>query len=240
MSHRPLGDSVLLPEATRPSPTTLVGRSIKLVPLEEAHADELFPLFNNDHPDQTALWDYMPDGPYDDASRLRKEFAARVESSDPVFFTVIDSRPSSASPTAGKPIGYLSLMSIVPEHCRLEIGHVAFTKAIQRTTGATEAFYLLLKHSFDELGYRRVEWKCNSLNEPSRRAALRLGFQPEGVFRQHMVVKGRNRDTAWFSIVREEWEGVRRGLEGWLAEGNFDEQGRQVRRLEEIRDNKSS
>ncbi|KAL4994214.1 acyl-CoA N-acyltransferase, partial [Aspergillus recurvatus] len=233
MSNRPVGTIVQLPVATHPTPTTLTGRTINLVPLSVTHADELYPLVNNTNPTQTALWDYIPDGPYDDVDDLRADFAARVPSTDPVFFAIIDSRPSC--PTTRNAIGYIAFMSISPEHRRIEIGHVIFTKALQRTTGATEAVYLLLRHAIEELGYRRVEWKCNALNEGSRRAALRLGFQFEGVFRQHMVVKGRNRDTAWFSIVREEWMGLKKALEGWLDERNFDENGAQRTRLEEFR-----
>ncbi|KAL4984090.1 acyl-CoA N-acyltransferase [Aspergillus falconensis] len=233
MSNRPVGAIVQLPVATLPTPTTLTGRTIKLVPLSVNHADELFPLVNNIHPTQTALWDYIPDGPYDDLAHLRANFAAMVHSTDPIFFAIIDTRPSR--PTTGNAVGYLAVMSIFPEHRRLEIGHVIFTKALQRTTGATEAVYLLLRHAIEELGYRRVEWKCNALNEGSKRAALRLGFKFEGIFRQHMVVKGRNRDTAWFSIVREEWTGLKKALEGWLDEENFDENGAQRRRLEEFR-----
>ncbi|KAL2819276.1 acyl-CoA N-acyltransferase [Aspergillus cavernicola] len=233
MTNRPVGERVLLPESTRPSPTTLHGRTVRLVPLGPQHAAELYPLISNDHPDQTALWDYIPDGPYSDLSALERDFTARPSSTDPVFFAILDTRP--AAPTAGKAVGYIALMSIVPEHRRLEIGHVIFSRLIQRTTGATEAIYLLLRHSIETLGYRRIEWKCNALNEASRRAALRIGFLFEGVFRQHMVVKGRNRDTAWFSIMREEWDGLKEGLEGWLAERNFGEDGRQIKRLEDIR-----
>ncbi|KAL4912960.1 acyl-CoA N-acyltransferase [Aspergillus aurantiobrunneus] len=239
MTGRPLGDRVLLPEATRPSPITLVGRTVTLAPLNANHANELFPIFNNDHPDQTALWDYIPDGPYDEVSQLRADFAGRSASVDPLFFAIIDTRPpngdTNIASSSGKAVGYIALMSISPEHRRLEIGHVILSRLLQRTTGATEAVYLLLRYSIEDLGYRRVEWKCNALNEASRRAALRLGFQFEGVFRQHLVVKGRNRDTAWFSIVREEWEGLKEGLEGWLGEGNFDDEGKQLRRLEDIR-----
>ncbi|KAL4813794.1 acyl-CoA N-acyltransferase [Aspergillus spinulosporus] len=233
MSNRPVGAIVQLPVSTHPAPTTLTGRTINLVPLKVTHADELFPLVNNTNPFQTALWDYIPNGPYDDVAHLRADFAARETSRDPVFFAIIDTRPSR--PTTGNAIGYIAFMNISLEHRRIEIGHVIFTKALQRTIGATEAVYLLLRHAIEELGYRRVEWKCNSLNEGSRRAALRLGFQFEGVFRQHMVVKGRNRDTAWFSIVREEWTELKKAFEGWLDEGNFDENGAQRRRLEEFR-----
>ncbi|KAE8393155.1 acyl-CoA N-acyltransferase [Aspergillus alliaceus] len=127
-------------------------------------------------------------------------------------------------------------MSIVPEHLRCEIGWVLFSPGLQRTTGATEAAFLLLWYVFEELGYRRVEWKCNNLNGGSKRAAVRLGFTFEGVFREHMVVKGENRDTAWFSLLRREWEGaVREAFVGWLDGANFDEMGRQRRGLEAMR-----
>ncbi|KAL4952207.1 acyl-CoA N-acyltransferase [Aspergillus filifer] len=218
---RPRGDPVTLPPAKSPTHTTLTGRTVQLVPLSASHADDLFPLVNNDRPDQTAIWDYIP---------------AKAASTDPLFFAVIDTRQDSTM--KGKAVGYLSLMSIVTAHMRLEIGHVVFTKALQRTVGATEAIYLLLKHSIEDLGYRRIEWKCDSLNAPSRRAAERLGFTFEGIFRQHLVVKGRNRDTAWLSILREEWLGLKNlkgSLEGWLDEGNFDAEGKQLKKLEEFR-----
>ncbi|KAL4933028.1 GNAT family N-acetyltransferase [Aspergillus undulatus] len=240
---RPLGDPVTLPAATRPSHTTLTGRTVKLVPLTVQHADDLFPLVNNTHPDQTSLWDYMPaEGPYSesDFAKFKSDISAKATSTDPLFFAVlnIDTRHPQGEGEEEKALGYIALMNIVPDHLRLEIGHVLFTKPLQRTVEATEAIYLLLKHSIEDLGYRRVEWKCNSLNAPSKRAAERLGFTLEGVFRQHLVVKGRSRDTAWLSLLREEWWGIRDlkgALEGWLAEGNFGEGGRQLRRLEEFR-----
>jgi RimJ/RimL family protein N-acetyltransferase len=133
------------------------------------------------------------------------------------------------------PMGIVCLMNIVPSNRCFEIGHVVFSPLLQRTTAATEAIYLLMKHCFEDLNYRRVEWKANNLNEPSKRAAVRLGFVPEGIFRKHMIVKGRNRDTAWFSVVDDEWAVVKGGLEGWLEKGNFDGEGKQVRKLEEIR-----
>jgi RimJ/RimL family protein N-acetyltransferase len=117
----------------------------------------------------------------------------------------------------------------------VEIGNVLFTPALQATTAATEAMYLMARHAFEDLGYRRYEWKCNDLNAPSRRAAVRLGFTYEGTFRQHMIVKGRNRDTAWYSMIDTEWPRVKAAFEAWLDPGNFDEAGRQKRRLEEIR-----
>ncbi|KAL4944141.1 hypothetical protein BDV06DRAFT_117033 [Aspergillus oleicola] len=234
---RPLGSPVTLPPSIPPTPTTLTGRTVQLIPLSPSHADDLFPLVNNDHPDQTALWDYIPiEGPYDDIEQLRKDLTIKAASSDPLFFAVVDTRDGSAR--QGKVVGYLALMSIVPTHMRLEIGHVLFTKALQRTVGATEAIYLLLKHAIEESGYRRVEWKCDSLNAPSKRAAQRLGFTFEGAFRQHFVVKGRNRDTSWFSIVREEWWGLRDlkgALESWLSATNFDAEGKQLKKLEDFR-----
>jgi RimJ/RimL family protein N-acetyltransferase len=128
------------------------------------------------------------------------------------------------------------LMRIVPEHGVIEIGHIWFAPALQHTRRATEAIYLMARHAFDDLGYRRLEWKCDSLNEPSRRAAERFGFVYEGVFRQHMVVKGRNRDTAWFSIVDGEWPTVRAAFEAWLARENFDAEGRQRKSLRDVRE----
>jgi len=124
----------------------------------------------------------------------------------------------------------------VPEHGVIEIGHIWFAPTLRRTRQATEAIYLLARHAFDDLGYRRFEWKCDSLNQPSRRAAERFGFVYEGVFRQHMVVKGRNRDTAWFSILDREWPAVRAGFEAWLSSPNFDEEDRQRKSLRELRE----
>jgi RimJ/RimL family protein N-acetyltransferase len=114
-----------------------------------------------------------------------------------------------------------------PNHRVIEVGNIIFTPALQRSSGATEAMYLMARHVFEDLGYRRYEWKCNALNQPSRRAALRLGFDFEGVFRQHMIIKGRNRDTAWFSMLDSEWPKRRANLEKWLAPSNFDQSGRQ-------------
>ncbi len=126
-------------------------------------------------------------------------------------------------------------MRITPEHGVIEIGHIWFGTALQRTPAATEAIYLLARHAFDDLGYRRFEWKCNAQNAPSCRAAERFGFTFEGIFRQHQIVKGRNRDTAWYSIVDGEWPAVGAGFERWLAPENFDDDGRQRRSLAELR-----
>lgn len=174
----------------------------------------------------------MPDGPYSSYAEFAETINARSESSDPFFFAIIDT--GNTATHHGKAVGYLSLMRITPHHLTIEIGNVLFSPALQRTTGATEAIYLLAGHAFRDLGYRRLEWKCDSRNEPSRRAAERFGFVYEGTFRQHMVVKGRDRDTAWFALLRDEWEtGRREVLERWLEEGNFVD-GRQVLSLSDL------
>jgi len=130
----------------------------------------------------------------------------------------------------------IAYLSIVPSNQSIEIGFVLFSSLLQRTTAATQTYYLLLQNAFEELNYSRIEWKANNFNEPSKRAASRLGFVHEGVFRKHMVVKGKRRDTWWSSIVDEEWEAVKGGLVGWLSEENFDDEGRQRRKLEEVRE----
>jgi RimJ/RimL family protein N-acetyltransferase len=139
-----------------------------------------------------------------------------------------------AGDRAGQAAGWASYMRMEPAHGVVEVGNILLTPGLQRTTAATEAMYLMARHVFDHLGYRRYEWKCNANNEPSRRAALRLGFAFEGIFRQHMVIKGRNRDTAWFSMLDGEWPARKRAFEAWLAPENFDDQGRQRQRLEQL------
>jgi RimJ/RimL family protein N-acetyltransferase len=153
---------------------------------------------------------------------------AQAASDDPLYFTVV--------PLAvGQPAGIASYLRITPEFGVIEVGHIMFGPGLQRTTAATEAIYLLIRHAFDDLGYRRFEWKCDALNAPSRRAAQRFGFEFEGVFRQHMVVKGRNRDTAWFAIIDRDWPAVRDAFEAWLEPVNFDADGRQLRSLSAAR-----
>ncbi|KAF7116916.1 hypothetical protein CNMCM5793_005546 [Aspergillus hiratsukae] len=238
MSNRPLGPIVTLPPAKLPSQCTLIGRTVALTKLNASHAAELFPLIGGDDEGKTALWDYMADGPFSNLETFQEAIAAKAESSDPFYFAVIDIRQEgqNQNPAEGPAVGYLSLMNIVPQHLSIEIGNVLFSPTLQRTTVATEAFYLVLKYAIEDLGFRRIEWKCNALNAPSRRAALRLGFTFEGIFRQHMVIKGRNRDTAWFSMLRDEWEGgIKGAMEDWLQESNFDESGRQKKSVEELR-----
>jgi RimJ/RimL family protein N-acetyltransferase/predicted ester cyclase len=186
-------------------------------------------LYAESHPPAAnpGLWTYLPGGPYRDVGEMRDALELSEASEDPLFFTL-------ALQPEGRPTGVASYLRITPEQGVIEIGHIWFGASLRQTSAATEAIYLLAAHAFDELGYRRLEWKCNSLNEPSRLAAERFGFRFEGVFRSHMVVKGRNRDTAWYAITDEEWPAVRAGFRSWLDPGNFDADGAQRRRLAEL------
>ena len=190
------------------------------------------PLYAVSHPPEgdPAIWTYLPYGPYEDPAPDAPSCSTGPRrSDDPLFFTVVrlpDERPA----------GIASYLRITPEFGVIEIGHIWFGPPLQRTTAATEAIYLLARHAFDDLGYRRLEWKCNALNAASRRAAERFGFTFEGVFRNHMVLKGRNRDTAWYAITDEEWPAIRLGYEAWLAPKNFGRESRQRRSLGELMD----
>jgi RimJ/RimL family protein N-acetyltransferase len=159
---------------------------------------------------------------------MRLWLSACADSEDPQFFAIVDR-------ATDRPAGMASYLRFAPEHRVVEIGHIWFGAALQRTPAATEAIYLLARHAFSDLGVRRLEWKCDAGNARSRRAAERFGFTFEGVFRQHMLVKDRNRDTAWYSMLDAEWPAVRAAFEAWLDDGNFDTQGRQRRSLAELR-----
>ena len=225
-SNPHIGPPVDPTPARAPQPVTLTGRFVSLVPLDPvAHASALYEASHG--PEREDLWRYLFDGPYPNLGAFEARLRQMAATRDPLFFTILDNG-------SGKPVGYASYMRIEPAHRCIEVGSILFTPALQRTPGATEAMYLMASHVFDDLGYRRYEWKCNALNEPSRRAALRLGFTFEGIFRQHMVMKGRNRDTAWFSMLDSEWPARRRNFEEWLAASNFDSQGRQRKSLAEL------
>jgi RimJ/RimL family protein N-acetyltransferase len=191
------------------------------------HAAELY---RASHEDEAArqVWTYLFHGPYPDEAAFAAWAEQAERSPDPLFFTVVEQASGRAS-------GVVSLMRIDPAMGVIEVGNIWYAPALQRTPMPTEAMQLLFAHVFDELGYRRLEWKCNALNEPSRRAAVRFGFTFEGVFRQHMVVKGRNRDTAWYAMLDHEWPALRTAYAAWLDPANFDGAGRQLRRLEEVR-----
>ena len=207
--------------APTPAPVTLHGRTVTLKPLSAAqHTEALWQAFQGPE----LNWSWLADSASLSEPALRASLAAKEAGSSALFFAIVPVR-------TGQPAGYFSLMRIDPAHGVIEVGAVTFSLALQRTTEATEAIYLLIRHVFDDLGYRRLEWKCNTENLPSRRAALRLGFSFEGIFRQHMVVKGQNRDTAWFSMLDHEWPRRKQAFEEWLDPANFDEQGHQLQSL---------
>lgn len=171
------------------------------------------------------LWTWLAGGPYGGADAMIESLENWRKAENALLFAIIPAETGMAA-------GWAGYMRVKPAHGVIEVGNLLFSPALQRTREATEAMFLMARHAFDELGYRRYEWKCNALNEPSRRAALRLGFTFEGIFRQHTVVKGKSRDTAWFSMLDSEWPARKRAFDAWLALGNFDEAGKQKQRLE--------
>jgi RimJ/RimL family protein N-acetyltransferase len=213
--------------APRPRRIAMEGRHVTLAPLDPAaHGDDLWESTRSAAND--CLWRYLFDGPYPDRASFDANLESKAASEDPLFFAILD-RPSQ------RPLGWAAYMRIEPRHRVIEVGSILFTRALQRTAGATEAMYLMARHVFEDLEYRRYEWKCDALNEPSRRAALRLGFSFEGVFRQHMIVKGRNRDTAWYSMLDGEWPSRKAAFERWLSPSNFDAEGAQKFPLARLR-----
>jgi len=211
----------------RPQGEVLNGDYCRLEPLDAArHGRELFAAYAmaGDGRD----WTWLPVEPFDDEAQYLAFATACQHSTDYVHFAVIDQQTNRA-------VGTLALMRIEPGHGVMEVGYVVFSPLLKQTRMATEAHYLLMCYAFDRLGYRRYEWKCDSCNQPSRQAALRLGFQYEGTFRQMMVYKGRSRDTCWFSIIDSEWPQVKAGFERWLAADNFTPDGTQRRKLDALR-----
>ncbi len=205
----PVGEPVDGPPAIVPPAEPIEGRFVRLEPIDpETHASALYER-SHASPDDDAIWTYMTYGPFDGLPEMRAWLAANASSDDPRFFAVID-------PDGDHPVGVVSLMSIDPTMRRLELGHIWYVRAAQRGRANTEAAFLLLRQAFESWGYRRAEWKCDALNARSRAAAERLGFTFEGVFRSHMIVKGRNRDTAWFSMLVEEWPARKRAIDRWL------------------------
>lgn len=211
----------------RPEGRVLEGRLVRLEPLSAAqHGDALFEA--STVPDAEARFAYLSETPPASRAAFQPWLETAEASTDPLYYAVVDR-------TTGRAVGRQTYLRIEPAHGVIEIGHIYWGPAMARSALATEAQYLFAAHAFDDLGYRRFEWKCNDANLPSKRAALRFGFIFEGTFRQHMIVKGQNRDTAWFSILDTEWPGLRRAYRAWLDPANFDDQGRQKRRIEDIR-----
>jgi RimJ/RimL family protein N-acetyltransferase len=233
-SELPLGESLDgWSAAARPVAEPLRGAHVLLRPVNAA--TDAQPLYEASHPPDgdPTIWTYLPDGPYDSPAALAHTLAwAERPPEDSLYYAIV---PTGDVPAGEqRPQGIAAYLRVTSDFGVIEIGHIWFGPGLARTTAATEAIYLLLRHAFEQLGYRRVEWKCNALNAASRRAAQRFGFTFEGVFLRHMVVKGRNRDTAWFAITDRSWPAVRAGFDAWLDDRNFDEHGRQRASLAEL------
>jgi RimJ/RimL family protein N-acetyltransferase len=218
-----------LPTAMVPARTAIEGRYVRLEPLSAArHATELY---RASHASAEALriWDYLPVGPW--SSELDYTAALRQQSSefDRIYYAL---RPAQGGPACGQ----ASYLDIHPQNGVIEIGAIWFGLQLRRTRAATEALYMMIRYAMDDLGYRRMQWRCNALNKGSRQAARRLGFRFEGIFFRHMIYKGKNRDTAWYSILDDEWPEIRAILERWLEPSNFDEQGAAKTSLSKLMD----
>jgi len=232
LSDRMRPESLVCGEAVTPLPPgrfpprlPLEGDSVRLEPLDPAlHADDLWVASHGDARAR-GVWTYLWPAPFADLAAFIAWLRDGAAAADPVFYAIRDRASGRAS-------GMAAFMRMAPKDGVLEIGHIWFAPAVQRTRAASEALMLMIRHAFDDLGCRRVEWKCDALNAPSRRAALRLGFRFEGLFFRHMIIKGRNRDTAWYAMIGEEWPQRRAAYDAWLDLGNFDAQGRQRRPLD--------
>jgi len=221
---QPIGQSVESWGA-RPEPPqqSMAGKYCKLEPFDlERHHAGLYKSFATDKDNRN--WTYLPYGPFDSVNQFRSWCQSGCLGNDPQFHTIINS--------IDQLVGMASYLRITPEVGCIEVGNIHFSPLMQRTRMATESMYLMMRRVFDELGYRRYEWKCNALNEPSCRAAERFGFEFEGIFRQATISKSRNRDTAWFAIIDTDWPRLKMGYERWLDEANFDRQGQQIRSLQ--------
>ena len=215
-------------ECAFPPRSTMTGkwcRVERLVP--EKHAEELFAAYVKQRNDQD--WTYLPYGPFDRFDDYQRWLTKTYTDDDPLFHTIIESKTNKA-------VGVASFLRIQPEIGVIEVGHIHFSPLMQKTSVATEAMFLMMRRVFDELGYRRYEWKCDALNARSRKAAERFGFSFEGLFRQATLYKNRNRDTAWFGMTDREWPMIKKTFEIWLSPDNFDTQGRQKKNLQQIRE----
>ena len=200
------------------------GRYVRLEPLDaEVHTADLWQAAQG----HDEVWDYLADGPYAGEADFERALAEKQAGAAALFFAIMPRK-------SGRAEGYASYMRMDPANGVIEVGNILMAPSLQKTTASTEAIYLMARHVFEDLGYRRYEWKCNANNAPSRRAALRYGFTFEGVFRQHMVIKGQNRDTAWFSMLDSEWPARKAAFEAWLDPANFDANGQQRKSLAQL------
>ena len=208
---RPLSDRLVEPHPSRKPPQSmrLIGRFVQLEPLDPSiHIDELYEASHRDE-EARQVWDYLPDGPWSDRAEFLQWLVCTADRPQRIAFAI-------RSKQTGTAIGMAQYLDIQPQAGVIEIGYIWFAPELQRTRGSTEALFLLLSHAIGELGYRRMQWRCNSLNQRSRAAARRLGFKFEGIFYNHMIVKGKNRDTAWYSILDNEWPSLKDTIETWL------------------------
>ena len=225
---RPLSGHVVSkpPPALLPSRVGLVGREVVLEPQNaQLHGEQLYTA-GHESPEALAIWDYLAYGPWPNVEAYKAVLRAQSASTDPIFYAI-------RLKHSGKVCGQASFLDNHAQHGVTEIGHIWFAPELQRTRAATEALFLMLSHAFDDLNYRRMQWRCNSLNQKSRTAARRLGFRFEGIFYNHLIFKGKNRDTAWYSILDTEWPQVRSIIKYWLSDDNFDATGRPLTSLAE-------
>ncbi len=220
---QPIGPDVpAWTERPQPPRTPIEGRIVRIEPIDvERHAADLYAANTSD---DGRMWTYMAYGPFDSLDAYKTWMRVTCLGDDPLFHTIVDK-------ATGKAVGVASLLRIDPKNGVIETGHIAYAPVLQKTMAATEAMFLLMRRVFDELGYRRYEWKCDALNAPSQRAAARLGFTYEGIFRQAVMYKGRNRDTAWFAVIDKEWPALKAAYEAWLDPANFDAAGQQRQSL---------
>ncbi|MFS8183835.1 GNAT family N-acetyltransferase [Pseudovibrio denitrificans] len=212
--------------AKQPTDETMVGHFCRLERLDPAkHAEDLYEAFSVDTEGRN--WTYLDEGPFPDFKSFEAYVKELATGNDPFAFAIIEQE-------GGKALGIASYMNIVPETGSIEVGHIHFSPLLQRKCGGTEAMFLMMQRVFDKWGYRRYEWRCNALNKVSRKAAVRLGFSYEGTLRQASVVKGKNLDTAWFSVLDSEWPVLRASFEKWLSPANFKEDGARIKTLSEL------
>jgi RimJ/RimL family protein N-acetyltransferase len=224
-TDRPVGPIVdPLPPNRAPDLRRLPGETVTLEPVSvERHGDELW--VSMSAADPVLMWSYMPYGPWPTKEAFTDWLKGREAARDPWFYAYIDN-------TSGTAVGMGAFMRFDGPNGTIELGNIWFSPALQKTRAATEAIFVMMKHAFDDLQVRRLEWKCDALNAPSRAAAKRFGFSFEGIFRQHYIIKGRNRDTAWFGMIDKEWPQVRKAFEAWLNPANFDANGQQKAKLQ--------
>ncbi|WP_436967117.1 GNAT family N-acetyltransferase [Staphylococcus shinii] len=221
--NQPIGSELKhYPQPSFPSALQLEGLFVKLEKLNRGHINDLFKYFSKE--DESANWTYLPEEPITDFKDFEQYIQNYIVSKDPYFFAIVDKENDNA-------LGIFSLMRINITDASIEVGHIQFSNILKKTRMATEAHFLLAEYVFETLGYRRYEWKCDDLNNPSKKSAARLGFIYEGTFRQHKIYKHRNRDTSWFSILDKEWHVLKEGYKSWLKLSNFDEEGIQKNKL---------